>query len=147
VHPDASCTGGTAVELLFTPDEFIHSFKEVFVMSDGSVAGNNSIPSAMELTSYAQLLMHNVGVNSSTSPTRSHVCTSSLMNLYMLAAVGNFATHGDEAMINSLPSVVVDAYTGKLATLRSYADTRTIFLETLLVVCIIAIARIYIFLL
>ena len=147
IQQDELCNNkdDSIVSLEFTPDEFIDSFRKVFVMSDGSTAGFDSIPSSSELVSYTNSIMQNVGIGSRNSPARFHVCESNLMNVYMLAAVGNFAAKRDSNTNTPFPHIVVDAYTGKIAVATSYADVRTMFLETLLVICIITIARIYMF--
>lgn len=110
-----------------TLQEFYASFADVFRMSDGStIKVPETIQSRnMAQTAYIQELMHAVGVDvacateqqntDSTSLVCMKVCGTDLMNILLLAVVGNFVTNpGDPAIsataqsssANAVPSVV-----------------------------------------
>lgn len=58
--------------------------------------------------------------------------------------MGNFvsATSASSSSSGStLPSVVVDVYTGRLQVVSSFSSLRAYFLETLLIISVVAIAR------
>ena len=74
------------------------------------------------------------------------ICGHDMTRILMLAVLGNFVTtpvdpnYNSESSVNTLATVVVD-YTGNLIIVNSFATMRTYFLETLLFVSIVAIAR------
>ncbi len=69
------------------------------------------------------------------------------MNILLLAAVGNFVSHlGDpklsqQSSLQSMPTVVIDSYTGRLSMRTPYDSVRGYFVEALLVISIIVISR------
>jgi hypothetical protein len=73
--------------------------------------------------------------------------TQDVVNMLLLAAVGNFvAGPGDtnispQSSMKSMPSVVIDAYTGQLVMHTPYDAVRGYFVEALLVISIIVISR------
>ena len=70
-----------------------------------------------------------------------------VLNLVLLAVVGNFvASPSDPNMspqssMQSMPSVVIDAYTGELVMHTPYDAVRGYFVEALLVISIVVISR------
>lgn len=75
------------------------------------------------------------------------ICGKDVVNLLLLAAVGNFVAGPSDANISpqssmkSMPSVVIDAYTGQLVMHTPYDAVRGYFVEALLVISIIVISR------
>ncbi len=69
------------------------------------------------------------------------------MDLLLLAVVGNFvAGPGDPNMspqssMQSMPSIVIDTYTGELVMHTPYDAVRGYFVEALLVISIVVISR------
>jgi hypothetical protein len=67
--------------------------------------------------------------------------------MMLLAAVGNLVSRaGDpnespQSSMQSMPTVVIDAYTGRLAMRTLYNAVRGYFVEALLVISIIVISR------
>ena len=70
-----------------------------------------------------------------------------VLDLLLLAAVGNFVASPSDPNISpqssmrSMPSVVIDTYTGELVMHTPYDSVRGYFVEALLVISIIVIAR------
>ncbi len=70
-----------------------------------------------------------------------------MLDLLLLAAVGNFVASPSDPNISpqssmrSMPSVVIDTYTGELVMHTQYDSVRGYFVEALLVISIIVIAR------
>lgn len=143
-----SPAGGNAVTFSFTGDEFLNTFSQVFHMSDGSqlqmTTGNSS---ASILNSYAVTnilsIMGDVGVTHSVEGNSLTVCESDILKVIMLASLGNFVTSPVDEIIGSasIAQVVVDVYTGRLVVVIPYNSLRSYFLETLLVISVIGIAR------
>lgn len=75
------------------------------------------------------------------------ICGEDVVNLLLLAAVGNFVAGPSDPNISpqssakSMPSVVVDAYTGQLVMHTPYDAVRGYFVEALLIISIIVISR------
>lgn len=75
-----------------------------------------------------------------------HICGHDMTRILMLAVLGNFVTnptdpsYSSQSAKESLATVVVD-HTGSLVVINSFTTMRTYFLETLLLVSIITIAR------
>jgi hypothetical protein len=75
------------------------------------------------------------------------VCGEDITRLMFLGIIGNFVSTTGNAELapksasRTLASVVVDVYTGELVVLHSFGALRTYFLETMLVVSILAIAK------
>ena len=74
------------------------------------------------------------------------ICGHNMTRILMLAVLGNFVSsptdpkYGSQSSADTLATVVVD-YTGSLVVVHSFATMRTYFLESLLFISIIAIAR------
>jgi hypothetical protein len=74
------------------------------------------------------------------------ICGHNMTRILMLAVLGNFVStpsdpkYGAQSSADTLATVVVD-YTGSLVVVHSFATMRTYFLECLLFISIIAIAR------
>jgi hypothetical protein len=70
-----------------------------------------------------------------------------VLDLILLAVVGNFVVSpGDpnispQSSMKSMPSVVIDTYTGELVMHTPYDAVRGYFVEALLVISIIVISR------
>lgn len=134
--------------------EFYSSFASIFRLSDGS---SIRIPAQerMESLQYIQDMLYSVGVyvNRSASSNGAsegdvlQICGNDVLNVLLLAAVGNFvASPGDpnispQSSMKSMPSVVIDAYTGQLVMHTPYDAVRGYFVEALLVISIIVISR------
>jgi hypothetical protein len=119
-------------------------------MSDGSqlqmtTTGSNSSDSILDSYVVTNILsiMGDVGVTHSVKGNSVTVCESDLLKVIMLASLGNFVTSPVDEVIGSasIAQVVVDVYTGRLVVVIPYNSLRSYFLETLLVVSVIAIAR------
>lgn len=89
-------------------------------------------------------LLGDVGAAVDDNVTSMVVCEGDLLRLGMLAVLGNFVTGPEDGRLGSPGStaaVVVDVYTGALVVTPSYSVTREYFLEALLVLSVLAIAR------
>jgi hypothetical protein len=71
------------------------------------------------------------------------VCGIDMVKIFMLGIVGNFvtSTKKDEASQNGLAKVVIDVYTGRLTLVNSFSVVRSYFLETMLIISILAVAK------
>lgn len=74
------------------------------------------------------------------------ICGQDVIDLILLAVVGNFVTNPSDPAITSstysaVPSIVVDTYTGKLVVRMPYDAVRSYFIEALLIISIIVITR------
>jgi hypothetical protein len=91
-----------------------------------------------------------------TLPMVFRMCGDSVGRLMLLGVVGNFVTSpssssssssgggaasSQPASSDTMPSVVIDAYTGRLEMVGSLSVMRAYFLETMLIISILAIAR------
>lgn len=161
---------GSAVDVEFTKREFFTAYASTFRMSDGSAilvpdegSGGEFADRAL---SYLTTLMRNIGVNKVeeaiggegvTEKVRLRVCEADVIRLLFMGVLGSFvsstATDGSAkpspqdsqstASSEFLSNVVVDVYTGELEFTNPYnvLSYRSFFLETLLVVSVIVIAR------
>jgi hypothetical protein len=74
------------------------------------------------------------------------ICGQDMPRILMLAVLGNFVSspsdpkYSSQSTEETLATVVVD-YTGSLVVVHSFATMRTYFLESLLFISIIAMAR------
>lgn len=156
----AACPGGSpGIAINVTAKEFYASFASIFRLSDGSTIRP---PSAerMESVRYMQELMYSVGisVNESASAASNgmyegdilQICGQDVVDLILLAVVGNFVTSPSDPSLSSpstggaastVPSVVIDTYTGRLVVRMPYDAVRGYFIEALLVISIIVITR------
>jgi hypothetical protein len=151
--------GGTGVEGVRVPgiavhasaSEFYSSFASIFRLSDGSTI---SVPAQerTESLEYIQGMLKSVGVYVNKTDTTAHgdvlqICGKDVVDMLLLAVVGNFvASPGDpnispQSSMKSMPSVVIDAYTGQLVMHTPYDAVRGYFVEALLVISIIVISR------
>ena len=140
--------GAGAISLAFTPEDYVSTFRQVFVMSDGSIPtariGADSHPLISDAMKHILSVLGDVGVYASTDGNSIVVCETQLLRLAMLGALGNFVTNPsdtDVRQVGSLATVVLDAYTGRLIITTPYSALRSYFLETLLVISVITIAR------
>lgn len=72
------------------------------------------------------------------------ICGKDVPRLLLLGIIGNFVTSPAETTGGSsepLASVVIDVYTGKMTLVHSFNALRSYFLETLLIISILAIAK------
>jgi hypothetical protein len=75
------------------------------------------------------------------------ICGDDVLKMILLASVGNFVASPSDPNISpqssmkSMPSVVVDAYTGQFIMHTPYDAVRGYFVEALLVISIIVISR------
>ena len=148
---------GRGVEINFTNEEFFSVYSQTFKMSDGSKISDTFTgiapdePFVQETLAYMKTLMSNIKVveKGTQAPgfVRLEVCNEDIIRLLLLGILGNFVTSPTDPNLSSqsssefLASVVVDVYTGKLVLVNSYNLIRSYFLETLLIISIIAIAR------
>jgi hypothetical protein len=155
------CKGGVAgVVVGLTDDEFFGAYSSVFRMSDGSAIqrGTDGGGGLGSSTSYFYTLMSAVGADVVEPPSggwgsgaggvRIRVCGGDVARIALLAVVGNFVSPAGGAGSSGgapggvgLPTVVVDARTGRLDLVGSLSAMRAYFLEAMLVVSILAIAR------
>ena len=152
------CPGGSpGLAVNVTAKEFYASFASIFKLSDGSTMRP---PSAerMESIRYMQELLYSVGisVNESASAAANgmyegdvlQICGQDVVDLILLSIVGNFVTNPSDPSLSpstgatsTVPSVVVDTYTGRLVVRMPYDAVRGYFIEALLVISIIVITR------
>jgi hypothetical protein len=158
-YQETTCDGNkTAIQLTISSTEFFHVYAKTFAMSDGSViqtdlsqTGSNN-PLLQKSFRYIHTLMSDIGIEATHySANDSHVnfriCNHDLVEIILFAVVGNFVTNPDDtdfstqSSASNLASLVIDVYTGQLIVVNSYNAIRSLFLEALLVICIIIIAR------
>lgn len=114
----------------------------------------------MESVQYMQELMYAVGISvNETASAASNgmyegdvlqICGQDVVDLILLGIVGNFVTNPSDPQLSSssaasasttVPSVVIDTYTGRLVVNMPYDAVRGYFIEALLVISIIVITR------
>jgi hypothetical protein len=136
-----------SMTLHLTSTEFLTEFQKVFIMSDGSSPSTTSTQSGQPLVNYIQSLMAGIGITTviAEEALEMTVCQEELLHVYMLATLGNLISVPTGAAptqgVGGLGVVVVDSFTGKLSVVRPYESLRSTFLETLLVISIVAIIR------
>lgn len=137
-----------AISLSFTPEQYVSAFRQVFTMSDGStptaITGVDSHPLLSDAMKHILSILGDVGAQASPDGSSIVVCETQLLRLIMLGALGNFVINPLDSAVRqagSLATVVLDAYTGRLIITTPYSALRSYFLETLLVVSVITIAR------
>ena len=130
------------VNLIFTGDEFIREFHKIFVMSDGSLLAATATRSGNDMVDYMESLMAGLGITAKMHTDAAKfsvsVCHSELMRIYMMATLGNLLNVPQSTQVST---VVVDSFTGKMTIVPPYEALRVSFLETMLVLSIIAIVR------
>lgn len=92
-----------------------------------------------------------VNETASLSPSSSgdviQICGRDVVDLLLLAVVGNFVSTPDDpnlspqSSMRSMPTVVIDTYTGELVMHTPYDAVRGYFVEALLVISILVISR------
>jgi hypothetical protein len=155
-----TCVGGEAGMRIHMPvNEFAHAYTDTFRMSDGSIMVDSADSDLEHMDAafhHMKTLMASVGANKYT-PVGSNqtyhnvghtvdICGSNMTRILMLAVLGNFVSspvdpkYSSQSSEETLATVVVD-YTGSLVVVHSFATMRTYFLESLLFISIISIAR------
>lgn len=141
-----------AVTLALDEAEFARVFGLVFQMSDGSsleLAPPESAPDGPSALlsgtmSHVLSLMRDVGIQVSLGGRHVTVCENDLLKVLMLSSLGNFVNRPQDAEIGrpgSIATVVFDVYTGRLVVVTPYSIMRSYFLETLLIISVIALTR------
>ena len=142
--------GVQTLHLFFEQEELLEAFTGVFHMSDGSVpmvhsSGSVGIPPRISpALKYTMNALGHVGVRVSDDGKSLTVCNCDLLKLSMLAVMGNYVHSPMDDQLESrgsLASVVVDVYSGRLTVVPLYSTMREYFLETLLVISVIVMAR------
>lgn len=152
--------GGKCVQVTTDNAEFFDVFASQFRLSDGSLVSASAREAGAETSEqwagrareFAQRFLGNVGVtvvpgSTAQSAFAIQICDKHVLRNVLLSVVGNFVlSPGDpEASPSSStqapPTVVVDPYTWDLMTHVSYSGVRGYFVEALLVVSIVVIAR------
>lgn len=137
-----------AIQLNFTVGDFVGVFAKTFVLSDGSTPVVSPSTSSGFLASGALKnvvgMLGDVGVRVGDNGTSLVVCEDDLLRIGMLAVLGNFVSTPMDQEVQvpgTIATVVVDVYTGALVVIPPYNVLREYFLETLLVISVLAIAR------
>lgn len=145
-----ACEQGTSVAADFTFEEFATSYQQVFSMSDGSFVDpqqNEHMRGAFERM---LLNMQSVGVQHDTNLATGYnvtICESDLPKILMFAVLGNFVSKPEIAhelmqlsYKGTLATVVVDR-SGTLVVVETFDNMRKYYLEALLLLSVLAIAR------
>lgn len=148
----SSANNNGCVNVSTTDAEFYAVFASQFRMSDGSAMDPSSVGDAAKARLFATRFMRNVGAT--VYPDRDlptaftiEMCGADLLRNALLAVVGNYVSNPGDVELSpvsstqAVPVVVVDTYTGGLMTHVAYSGVRGYFVEALLVVSIIVIAR------
>ena len=150
-----------AVDITVPHSILLHAYSKGFRLSDGSrmtlhEEKESNTTSATDTVNYMRDMLRNMRVDSedhsSGTPGQPrsvvfHLCGDDIMQLFIFGMIGNFVTDPTDQSLStqvsseSVASVVIDVYTNKLILVNSFNIIRTYFLETLLVISIIAIAR------
>jgi len=137
-------------------DEFSSSYRKTFYMSDGSVVDPRDNDHMRIAYEHMLQLMGGIGVSTEDSLVNGDVyskwvCPEEIPRIFMLATLGNFLTSPSDSRVwegvsssRKLPVIVIDR-TGKLIISNSFAQTRSMYLEALLLISVVAIARLSIF--
>lgn len=132
------------ISLNVTTQEFYASYARIFQLSDGSsLLQPSASASSQDAAKYTQQLLHAVGVSSSLSGNTiaMNACGKDAMDILLLAAVGNLVSNPSDMNPVGTPTIVMDAYTGKLAVYMPYDTVRGYFVEALLIISILVITR------
>jgi hypothetical protein len=149
----------TAIQMTISSQEFFTVYAKTFAMSDGStIQGDASdqdsdSPILQKSFRYIHSLMANIGIeathySSNDADVKFRICNDQIVQILMFAVIGNFVTNPTDEDLSlqsttkNLANIVIDVYTGQLIVVNSYNAIRALFLEALLVLCIIIIARI-----
>lgn len=152
VRVSSSSANTGCVNVSTTDAEFYAVFASQFRMSDGSAMDPSSVGDAAKARLFATRFMRNVGAT--VYPDRDlpaaftiEMCGADLLRNALLAVVGNYVSNPGDVELSpvsstqAVPVVVVDTYTGGLMTHVAYSGVRGYFVEALLVVSIVVIAR------
>jgi len=138
----------TCVKLRFQPDEFIQVFSSTFMLSDGSIPvwgrGQNSDLLDSTVIKNVLSMLGDVGIQVDDLGTYVLMRERDLLKMGMLATLGNFISLGQSTSVGfheSVGTVVMDVYTGGLVIVPPYSVMRQYLMETLLVISVVAIAR------
>lgn len=152
-------SSGSSFVLRTKKSDFLGAYAAVFKMSDGSSIDPSLFEGGGEYGArtghtgfsieYVSTLLEPVGVEVLEDPddagmVQLKVSVSSIPESLLLAVIGNFVLSPPApgpSSAYSLPAVVVDVYTGRLQLVSSFSMLRAYFLETLLIISVIAIAR------
>jgi hypothetical protein len=153
-----TCEGGEVGMLVHMPvNEFARSYASTFRMSDGSQIVDSDVGDMEHMDAaftHMKTLMTSVGATKVSTNRHSYdnvghtveICGYNMTRILMLAVLGNFVSnpkdpkYGSQSAADTMATVVVD-YTGSLVIVHAFATMRTYFLETLLFISIVAIAR------
>jgi hypothetical protein len=154
------CAGDIdGVRIHMPVNEFARAYTNTFRMSDGSVMVDSQDSDLEHMDAafhHMKTLMVSIGATKYI-PTGSNqtyvnvghtvdICGSNMTRILMLAVLGNFVSspvdpkYSSQSSEETLATVVVD-YTGSLVVVHSFATMRTYFLELLLFISIVSIAR------
>lgn len=150
---------GTSVVIRAAKADVLQAYSNIFKMSDGSTpspsAGGDATANTQLSVSYVGTLLEAVGVEMEdvvdvgNDKVDIKVASGQVVEVLLLAIMGNFVSRSSDAdkgslqssASDTLPRVVVDVYTGKLQLVSSFSTLRAYFLETLLIISVISIAR------
>jgi hypothetical protein len=153
-----NCAGGEPGMLIHMPvNEFARAYTNTFRMSDGSSivdSAENDLEHMDAAFHHMKTLMTAIGAENAANRRTSYanvghtveICGGNMTHILMLAVLGNFVSspidpkYSSQSTAETFATVVVD-YTGSLVIVHSFATMRTYFLESLLFISIIAIAR------
>jgi hypothetical protein len=154
---DCSPLDKNGIRIRMTRSEFFDTYISIFDMSDGSniddlYSDNSTGKMTLKGSSlnYTSSLLRLVGVEELSPAGESdmmtfQVCGIDMVKIFMLGIIGNFVTStkkgADEASQNGLAKVVIDVYTGRLTLVNSFSVVRSYFLETMLIISILAVAK------
>jgi hypothetical protein len=152
---EISCGDTDGIGIQMTTSDFTDAYTQTFHMSDGSKIVDSADSGDMEHMNAAfermKVMMSAIGAvqDNNQSVAVEHtvrICGQNMTRILMLAVLGNFVSSPADPKYNSqssaetLATVVVD-YSGSLVVVHSFATMRTYFLESLLFISIIAMAR------
>lgn len=140
--PATQCPNGVGpgIAVNVTTFEFYKSFASIFRLSDGSTMRPPAME-RMESVHYMQELMYAVGISINQSASAAsngmyegdvlQICGQDVVDLILLGVVGNFVTNPSDPSLSAsagtastVPSVVVDTYTGRLMVRMPYDAVR-----------------------
>jgi hypothetical protein len=155
--PIQCAAGVNGVRIHMPVNEFSQAYSATFRMSDGSSivdSADNDMEHMDAAFHHMKTLMTAVGARNVNDSEHIYgsightvdICGENMTRILMLAVVGNFVSspidpnYSSQTSAETLATVVVD-YTGSLVVVHSFATMRTYFLESLLFISILAIAR------
>lgn len=146
-----------AVNIRVPRHSLLSTYANMFELSDGSAFSlhleehRDTDAARNTVTAISNLFAH-MGVARIPDPQDAEhitfqICTENVARILFFAVKGNFVTSPSDPTLaphtdsETLASVVIDVYTNQLKLVNSISTIRTYFLETLLVLSIVAIAR------